>query len=378
MLAPGGSGGKRRPALASRAPEHPPGGALRNGSCSARRGIDPAQGDVRMIRRRESLILPALAAAALSGRAARAQQGQAGGAWPNRTLRMVIPWPPGQATDIVGRLAAARLTETLGQNVVPENRPGAGGQIGTDMVAKGPADGYNILSASIGPISFSPLVQRTPYNVERELAPVTIFGFAPFMLLVKPEFPAQTVPAFLKLLKENPGKYTHNSSGIGGAQHLVTALFLGMAGVEALHVPFQGSGPALAALLGGQVDFGFDTPAAASRLVKEGQLKALGLTTAKPSAQVPGIPPLASVGGPAGYDVAGWNGLMVQAATPKPIIERIFVDIRDGMAIPAVRQRYEQVGFDVEPQNPEQMTATLKKYRDLFEPVIRRLGIRPE
>jgi tripartite-type tricarboxylate transporter receptor subunit TctC len=298
--------------------------------------------------------------------------------WPSRPMRMVIPWPPGQATDIVGRLAAQRLTERLGQNVVPENKPGAGGQIGTDLVAKGPADGYLILSASIGPISFSPLVQRTPYDVERELAPVTIFGFAPFMLLVKPDFPAQDLPAFIKLLQANPGKYSHNSSGIGGAQHLVTALFLAMAKLEALHVPFQGSGPALAALLGGQVDFGFDTPAAAGRLVKDGQLRALGITMGKPSAQVPGIPPLASVGGPPQYDVAGWNGLMVQAATPRPIIDRLAQEIISGMAIPEVRQRYEQAGFDVDPQGPAQMAATLKSYRDLFGPIIRELGIRPE
>jgi tripartite-type tricarboxylate transporter receptor subunit TctC len=334
-----------------------------------------------MMRRRHALLLPTLAIAALGGRAAEAQQPQAAAmlpGWPNRTLRMLIPWPPGQATDIVGRLAAQRLSDRLGQTVVPENRPGAGGQIGTDLVAKGPADGYTILSASIGPISFSPLVQRTPYDVDRELAPVVTFGLAPFMLLVKPEFPAQTVPAFLKLLRDTPGKYTHNSSGIGGAQHLVTALFLGMAGVEALHVPFQGSGPALAALLGGQVDFAFDTPAAAGRLVREGQLKALGLTTAKPSAQVPGIPPLASVGGPAEYDIAGWNGLMVQAATPRPIIDRIFEEIRTGMAIPEIRQRYEQVGFDVDPLGPEQMAALLVKYRALFEPLVKRLGIRPE
>ena len=331
-----------------------------------------------MLRRRDTFALaPALAAAALASRATPAAA-QPAAPWPSRTIRMVIPWPPGQATDIVGRLAAQRLTDRLGQTVVPENRPGAGGQIGTDIVAKAPPDGHTILSASIGPITFSPLVQRTPYDVEKELAPVVIFGFAPFMLLVKPEFPAQDVPSFIRLLKANPGKYTHNSSGIGGAQHLVTALFLGMAGVEALHVPFQGSGPALAALLGGQVDFGFDTPAAAGRLVREGQLRALGITTARPSAQVPGIAPLAAVGGPAGYDVAGWNGLMVPAGTPRPIIDRIFEEIRDGMAIAEIRQRYEAVGFDVEPQGPEQMAATLKKYRDLFGPVIRQLGIRAE
>lgn len=337
-----------------------------------------------MIRRRDTLIAPALAAAGLALRHAPAAaqgggQGQGAPAgWPSRPLRMVIPWPPGQATDIVGRLAAQRLSERLGQNVVPENRPGAGGQIGTDAIAKGPADGYAILSASIGPISFSPLVQRTPYDVLKELAPVVNFGLAPFMLLVKPSFPAQDVPSFLRLLRANPGKYTHNSSGIGGAQHLVCALFLAKAGVEALHVPFQGSGPALAALLGGQVDFGFDTPAAAGRLVREGELKALGLSTGRPSAQVPGILPLAAVGGPPDYDVAGWNGLMVQAATPRPIIDRIWTEIRDGMAVPEVRQRYEQVGFDVDPLGPEAMASMLHRYWELFGPLIRQLGIRAE
>lgn len=330
-----------------------------------------------MIRRRDTLLLaPTLAAAALIGRAAPAAAQAA--PWPNRTMRMVIPWPPGQATDIVGRLAAQRLTERLGQTVVPENRPGAGGQIGTDIVAKSPPDGYAILSASIGPVSFQPLVARPPYDVDRELAPVCLFGFGPFMLLVKPESPLRDVPTFLRMLKAHPGRYTHNSSGVGGAQHLVTALFLAMAEVEALHVPFQGSGPALAALLGGQVDFGFDTPAAAGRLVREGQLRALGITMGKPSAQVPGIPPLAAAGGPAAYDVAGWNGLMVAAGTPRPIIDRIHQEIRDGMEIPEIRQRYEAVGFDVDPQGPEGMAATLRKYRDLFGPLIRQLGIRAE
>jgi len=325
-----------------------------------------------MVNRRGLLAAGPTLLGAASG--ARAQDA----AWPNRALRMVIPFPPGQATDVVGRLAALRLTERLGQNVVPDNKPGAGGQIGTDTVAKAAPDGYTLLSASIGPISFSPLIQRTPYDVERELAPVTIFGFAPFMLLVKPGFPAQDVPAFITLLKANPGKYSHNSSGIGGAQHLVTALFLAMAELQALHVPFQGSGPALAALLAGQVDFAFDTPAAAGRLVRDGQLKALGITTAKPSAQVPGILPIAAVGGPPQYAVAGWNGVMVPAATPRPIIDRLAEEIVSGMAVPEIRQRYEQVGFDVEPQGPAQMAATLKAYRELFGPIIRQLGIRPE
>ena len=207
--------------------------------------------------KRRSLLL---ATPALLGSANLAQ---AQAPWPNRNMRMVIPWPPGQATDIIGRIIAQRLSETLGHTVVPDNRPGAGGQIGTDAVAKAAPDGYTMLSASNGPITFGPLVTRTPYDVERELQPVAMFGIAPYLLLVKPNFPAQDAAGFLRLLRANPGKYTYNSSGVGGAQHLLTAVFNAKAGIDALHVPFQGSGPALAALLGGQVDYGIDTPAAA-------------------------------------------------------------------------------------------------------------------
>ena len=222
-------------------------------------------------------VLSAAAAAATLPLAPRPGLAQAPAApWPSRSLRMVIPWPPGQSTDVQGRLMAQWLGERLGQTVVPENRPGAGGQIGTNTVAKAAPDGYSLLAASIGPISFQPLVTRTPYDVERELAPVASYGQNCFMVLVRPDFPAADLRAFVELLRANPGKYTHNSSGVGGAQHMVTALFNAKAGIEALHVPFQGSGPALAALLGGQVHYGFDTPAAAWRLVQDGQLRALG------------------------------------------------------------------------------------------------------
>ncbi|MCB4821676.1 Bug family tripartite tricarboxylate transporter substrate binding protein [Roseicella aerolata] len=293
-------------------------------------------------------------------------------------MRLIIPWPPGQSTDIQGRLVAQWLSERLGQTVVPENRPGAGGQIGTNAVAKAAPDGYTLLSASIGPVTFQPLVARTPYDVERELAPVTTFGIAPFLLLVKPDFPAQDLRSFLALVRANPGKFTHNSSGVGGAQHLLTALFNAKAELDALHVPFQGSGPALAALLGGQVDYGIDTPAAAWRLVQEGQLRALGLTTAKPSPLVPGVPPIAQAGGPPDYDIGGWNGLMVPAGTPRPIIDRLVTEIHAGLATPGLRRQFESVGVEVGPLGPEPFMAMLRDLWGSFGALIRQLGIRAE
>jgi len=247
--------------------------------------------------------------------------------WPNKPLRMVIPWPPGQATDLIGRIIAQWLTERLGQNVVPENRGGAGGMIGTDVVAKSPPDGYALLSASIGPITFAPLVNRPPYNVERELAPVVSFGLAPYMLLVRPNFPATDARAFVRLLKANPGKYSYASSGIGGAQHLLTAMFLARAGLEALHVPFQGGAPALTALLAGQVQALSSGPGPVAAHVRDGRLRVLASWGAQRFAEFPQAPTLLEKGF-AGCEYYIWCGVFAPAATPAPVKEAL----RAGMA----------------------------------------------
>lgn len=297
-------------------------------------------------------------------------------AWPSRSLRMVIPWPPGQSTDVQGRLIAQLLSERLGQTVVPENRPGAGGQIGTNAVAKAAPDGYTLLAASIGPISFQPLVSRTSYDVEREFAPVANYGVAPYVLLARRDLPVTDLRSFIALLRASPGKYTYNSSGVGGSQHLLGAVFNAMAGIEALHIPFLGSAPALSALLGGQVDYGVDTLAAALKLVQEGQLRALGLTTAQPSRFVPWIPPIAAAGGPPDYDIGGWNGLMVPAGTPQPIIDRLVTEVQQGLATPALRKQFEALGIEVEARGPDDFRDLLQQLREKFGSVIRQLGIR--
>jgi tripartite-type tricarboxylate transporter receptor subunit TctC len=214
--------------------------------------------------------------------------------------------------------------------------------------------------------------------VERDLAFVAWYGVAPFMLLVKPDFPARDARSFVALLKASPGRYTHNSSGIGGAQHLVTALFNARNGIDALHVPFTGSGAALAALLGGQVDFAFDTPAAAGKLVQDGQLRALGLSTAAASRLVPGIPPLRTVTDVGDFDVGGWNGLMVASATPKPIVDRLAAEAADALRAPEVRERMNAIGVDVDPLGPEGFRDRVRAMWAVFGPLIRQLGIRAE
>jgi tripartite-type tricarboxylate transporter receptor subunit TctC len=333
-----------------------------------------------MIRRRPFIALPA--AALLAPRLASGQgaaQPQPAGAWPNRPLRMVIPWPPGQQTDVAGRLVAQMLSERLGQPVVPDNRPGAGGQIGTNIVARGTPDGYTLLAGSLGPITFGPLVTRPPYDVERDLAPVAMYGEAPFVVLVKPDSPARDLNGLIAMLKARPGHHTYNSSGVAGAQHLVAALFLAKAGLEALHVPFQGSGAALAALLGGQVDFGFDTPAASMRLVTAGQLRALAVTTSRPSPLVPGVLPIAQAGGPADYHVDSWSSVMVQTGTPRPIIDRLHAAIVEGFTGADLRDRFANIGMAVTGvSGPDEFAARLRRDWATFRPVIEQLGIRAE
>jgi tripartite-type tricarboxylate transporter receptor subunit TctC len=238
--------------------------------------------------------------------------------FPNRPVRMIVPWPPGQATDLVGRVVAQKIGELLGQQVVVDNRPGAGGMIGTDVVAKASADGYTILAASAGPVSISPLLQKAPYAAERELAPVANVGMAPFMLVTAPQFPAANAREFVALVRANPGKYTFASSGTGAAAHLVAEYFNGMAGLQVTHVPFKGSVPALLDVLSGRIDYALETVAAAMPHVKSGRLKTYGVSVARGSALAPGVEPLASAANLPGYDIGAWIGVMVTAGTPQP------------------------------------------------------------
>lgn len=298
--------------------------------------------------------------------------------YPTKSIKWIVPYTPGGYTDNVTRLVTNRMATILGQSIIIENKPGANSIIGVDQAAKAAPDGYTMLAASIGPITFSPLVQKTAYDVDRDFAAVAFYGLSPYLLLIRPSFPASDARSFVAEAKRHPGKYTYASSGIGGAQHLITALFCGRAGIDALHIPFQGSGPAMAAFLGGQVDFAIETVAGAGALMKNGQLKALGLTTDKPSALLPGIPPLAEAADIPGYDIGGWNGLMLPKATPPEILARIEQATLVGLAQPDLRAPFAQIGVDLQPQGPAAFAEQMLKERALFGPVIRQLGIRAE
>ena len=301
---------------------------------------------------------------------------QAQAAYPARPLRMIVPWPPGQATDLMARVTAIKIGESWGQAIVPENRAGAGGMIGTDLVAKAAPDGYTILAASTGPITTAPLVQRTPYDVQRDLAPVAQIGISPYVLVVRKDFPAQTAAEFVAKVRAEPGKYTYATSGTGAAAHLITLMFLTRAKLDAVHVPFQGSAPGLTAVTAGQVDFAIETLVATSALFRQGAVRALGVSLKDGTELQPDLMPLARLPGVEGYDVGAFGGYMVPATTPRPIIERLDAETGKAMATAEVKARLAQIGFQPFYRNTADFTAFLDRHREEFRQVIQANNIK--
>ena len=301
---------------------------------------------------------------------------QAQAAYPTRPVRMIVPWPPGQATDLMARVTAIKIGESWGQAIVPENRAGAGGMIGTDLVAKAAPDGYTILAASTGPITTAPLVQRTPYDVQRDLAPVAQIGISPYVLIVRKDFPAQNAAEFVAKVRAEPGKYTYATSGTGAAAHLITLMFLTRAKLDAVHVPFQGSAPGLTAVTAGQVDFAIETLVATSALFRQGAVRALGVSLKDGTELQPDLMPLARLPGVEGYDVGAFGGYMVPAATPRPIIERLDTETGKAMATAEVKARLAQIGFQPFYRNTADFTAFLDRHREEFRQVIQANNIK--
>ncbi|WP_187829891.1 Bug family tripartite tricarboxylate transporter substrate binding protein [Siccirubricoccus phaeus] len=324
--------------------------------------------------RRRPLLLSA--AAMLAAPALTPSSGRAQPAYPNRPVRLVIPWPPGQATDLMARVVAQKVSELWGQPMVPENRAGAGGMIGTDFVAKAPADGYTVLAASTGPITTAPLVQRTPYDPQKDFIPVAMIGISPYVLVVGNSFPAQSAEEFLAKVRAEPGKYTYATSGTGAAAHLITLMFLSRAKLDTVHVPFQGSGPALTAVMAGQVDFAIDTLAATGPLFRQGSVRALGVTLEGGTELAPELVPLARLPGMAGYDVGAFGGYMVPAGTPAPVVEKLAADSAKALGTPEAQRGLAGIGMQPLPKGAADFAAFMASHREEFRKVIEENNIR--
>jgi tripartite-type tricarboxylate transporter receptor subunit TctC len=298
--------------------------------------------------------------------------------YPNRPVKVIIPWPPGQATDLAARIVGDKLAQQLGQPFVMENKPGAGGSIGTEMVVKAPPDGYTLLAASSGPISIMPNLQKIPYDPLKDLAPISLIAAAPFALVVPPNFPAATAKEFVALVRANPGKYTFASSGTGATAHMFAELFNSMAQLKAVHVPYKGSAPALTDVIGGQVAYAIETVASVGGHAKSGRLKVLGVTTARRSAALPDVPTLAEAADIPGYDAAAWIGYAAPAGTPREILVKLSAEIQKAVQAADLKERYVTLGMDTASNTPDEMMAMMRREQDRYASIIKNANIKIE
>jgi tripartite-type tricarboxylate transporter receptor subunit TctC len=299
-------------------------------------------------------------------------------AYPSRPVKVIIPWPPGQATDLAARIVGEKLSQQLGQPFIMENKPGAGGSIGTDIVAKSAPDGYTLLAASSGPISIMPNLQKIPYDPLKDLAPVSLIAAAPFALVVAANFPASNAKEFLALVRANPGKYTFASSGTGATAHMFAELFNSMAQLKVVHVPYKGSVPALTDVIGGQVAYAVETVAATGGFIKSGKLKTFGVTSSRRSAALPEVPTLAESADLPGYDCAAWVGYAAPAGTPREILARLAAEIQKAVQSTELKDRYVFLGMDPASNSPDEMAAYMRREQDRYAQIIKNAGIKIE
>lgn len=297
--------------------------------------------------------------------------------YPTRPVRFIVPFPPGGGNDIVGRIIAQKLAESLKQTVVVDNRGGAGGTIGTDMTAKAPADGHTMLINNISLAVNATLIPKLPYDTQRDLLPVSIIGRQPNILVVHPGSKAKTVRELIDLARAKPGAVSYGSGGVGTASHLATELLQLSTGTRMTHVPYKGLGLALIDLVGGRLEFIISTMASALPQLKAGKLRALAATTVKRSSFFPEVPTMIE-SGIAGYDFTTWYALVVPAATPKPVVERINGDLAKIATLPVVKEQFAAQGMETAHTGAEEARAYLIAEIAKWGKVIKASGARPD
>ena len=305
-------------------------------------------------RRGHLLNLAALGASAWGVTPARAQS-----PWPTKPVRMIIPFPPGQATDIFGRAFAERLAQIWGQSVPVENRPGGSSIIGMEALRQSPADGYTLGMVSSGPLAINPSVfSKLPYHPVRDFTAISLAFVAPLVLLVNRDLPVRSVAELVALLKQKPGSLSYASGGPGTSQHLACEMFKLATQTFAVHIPYKGSGPALTDLIGGQVQFMIDSVSAALTHIQAGRVRALAVTSAQRNSALHDVPALAElpVAGLANFEAVGWAGLVGPAGIPAPVADKISRDFATVLADPALNQRVAQAGSVVRALPGEQFT----------------------
>ena len=298
--------------------------------------------------------------------------------YPDHPVKVIVPWPPGQATDVVARLLSEKLAPVLGQPLVIDNRPGAGGVIGSDAASKAHPDGYTLLAGSSGPISISPNVQKVGYDPVRDFAPISLFANTTYVLVTHPSFPAANMKEFIALFRENPDKYSYSSSGSGTTSHLITESLLSAAKITAIHVPYKGSAPALTDVVGGQVTFTFETSAAVLGHVKSGRLKALGVASPNRATSLPDVPTITEASDLGRFDMRGWIGLLAPAGMPLELRMRLATESRKILQTPEIRERFSALGLEPAGLMPDEVTEFLKDQNDRYAAIARRANLKAD
>jgi len=316
-----------------------------------------------------TVVLAGLAAAP----AAFAQSG-----YPHKPIRMIVPYAAGGPTDVLARVMAQKLGESLGQSVIVDNKPGASGIPGTDAIARAAPDGYTIGLSTIGPLAVNPsLFSRVPYDTLKDFAPLMVLARSYSLLAVHPSVPASSVKELVALVKASPGKYSYASGGVGTTQHLSGELFSNVAGLKMLHVPYKGEGAAQTDLLGGQVHMMFTSTIVGYNQVKAGKLRAIGVTSAHRLPSMPEVPTIAESGYP-NFEVTAWFGMVAPAGTPEPIVKRLNEGLQAVLKAPEVIRKLDELGAVPAGGPPSELTALLRSELPKWRDVIRAGNIRPE
>jgi tripartite-type tricarboxylate transporter receptor subunit TctC len=298
--------------------------------------------------------------------------------YPDKSVRMVVPFAAGAGSnDIMARLVAQKLSDALGQQFVVDNRPGASGIIGTDIVAKAPPDGYTVLMMSLTFTVNPSLFSKLPYDTVRDLIPVTMVASAPLMLVVHPSVPAKSVTEFIAYAKANPGKLNFGSGGPGTTPHLAGEMIKTMAGIQVTHIPYKGGAPALTDLVAGQIQFMCENIPGTLPFAKAGKLRALAVTDLKRSPLLPELPTLDEAG-LKGYQIVGWNGLFVPAGTPQPIVNRLNAEVVKALALPDVKDRLATLGADAVGDTPQHFAVFIKAEIPKWAKVVKDAGLKIE
>jgi len=298
--------------------------------------------------------------------------------YPTRAITLVIPFAPGGSTSIVGRGIADKMSELLGEKVVVDNRPGAGGTVGTKAVAKSEPDGYTLVLGYTGTLAIGPsLYKSAGYDPRKDFAPIGLIGNAPNSLVVHPSFPAKTVAELIAYAKANPGKVNFGSAGAGTASHITGEYFARAAGITLVHIPYKGTGPALTDLLGGHIPMAFAPIPASHPNVTAGKLRALAVTSITRSGLLPDVPTMVEAGLP-GFDASLYYGLAAPAGTPRPVIDKLNKALRDALASDEVKKQLGNDGTEITPGSPEDYAAFIEKDEKKWAQLVKTSGVEPE